>query len=419
VRSSRSVQVEILERAVGNSQCAGVVKYELAQLYSVRGQASTDHLAALRLHAANRERYPRFYRGRYRLGMSLEMMANPHFRFTDPETTKRELDQILRVLARCGLTAKRLCADSDIRPAVGGTPGELELSPELRLELLSAAESELRGVRRQLTLWHVLWAAFAHRDERAIWEPYFTGLRLRQSFHDGACVAQLLVAVRHRQNETSSGTGQDAGSLPPPEPRHPWLAIRIASAIAGPDDRLGSVVRHRRGQWPVPLTTDTRGPRDPRDRVRRLPWPWPARTVSWQAAYNTACLYAALAAESLAADDDARRACEDRVLVSLRRVVDNTNSELGRPYDLISVDPDFSTLRAAPAKFPRFTEFVKEQRRMDYPQFDDDPDHDPQPGADIGAAEFPSPAGPGRVGPDQVPDQVSDQVPDHVREAAP
>ena len=203
----------------------------------------------------------------------------------------------------------------------------------------------------------MLWAAFAHRDERAIWTPYLTGLRLRQSFHDGACVAQLLVAVRQRQSETSGQAGPAAGSAPPLKPRHQGLAIRVASAIAGPDDRISSVVRQRRGQWPLPLTTDTLGPRDPRDRVRRLPFL--RRTASWQAAYNTACLYAALAAESLAAGDEARQACEDRVLVSLRRVVGNSRSELGRPYDLIAKDPDFSTLRAAPGKFPRFTEFLQ------------------------------------------------------------
>jgi hypothetical protein len=384
VRRARSAQIEILERAVGNSQCAGVVKYELAQLYSVRGQNSADHLAALRLHAVNRERYPRFYRGRYRLGMSLEMMANPHFKFTDRTTTKRELDQILRVLSRCGLTVRYQCAESDIRPAADGTPEELELSTALRLELLGAAERELRGVQHQLTLRRVLGAALVHRDERAIWQPYITRLRLRQSFHDGACVAQLLVAVRHRQNETSSAASPDTGAPPPPEPRHPRLAIRVAAAIAGPDERIGLVVRRRRAQWPVPLTTDTRGPRDPSDRVRRLPLL--RRTASWQAAYNTACLYAALAAESLAAGDEARRACEDRILVSLRRVVDNSHSELGRPYDLISKDPDFSTLRAAPHKFTRFTEFVKHQGRLDYPGFGADPDPDPEPGADIGAA---------------------------------
>lgn len=389
VRRSRSVQIEILERAAASSQCAGVVKYELAQLYSVRGQSSADHLAALRLHVVNRERYPRFYRGRYRLGMSLEMMANPHVRFTDRTTTQRELDEILRVLSRCGLTAQRRCADSDVLAVAGGASEELELSPALRLELLSAAQSELRGVRRQLTFLHVVWAAFAHRDERAIWTPYLTGLRLRQSFHDGACVAQLLVAVRQRQSETSGQAGPGAGSAPPLKPRRQGLAIRVASAIAGPDDRISSVVRQRRGQWPLPLTTDTLGPRDPRDRVRRLPFL--RRTASWQAAYNTACLYAALAAESLAAGDEARQACEDRVLVSLRRVVDNSHSELGRPYDLIAKDPDFSTLRAAPGKFPRFTEFLSQQGRMDYPRFDADPHPDPEPGADIGAADLPVP----------------------------
>ena len=51
---------------------------QLAQLYDLTGK----HVEALRLHAINRERYPRFYRGRYRLAMSLEMIANPD---PDPE----------------------------------------------------------------------------------------------------------------------------------------------------------------------------------------------------------------------------------------------------------------------------------------------------------------------------------------------
>ena len=77
---------------------AGVARYELAQLHDLEG----NHAKALRLHAINREDYPRFYRGRYRLGMSLEMIANPAFYLPDKEAT--DMRESLRVLDRCGVT---------------------------------------------------------------------------------------------------------------------------------------------------------------------------------------------------------------------------------------------------------------------------------------------------------------------------
>ena len=79
--------------------CAGVPRYELAQLYDLTGK----HVEALRLHAINRERYPRFYRGRYRLAMSLEMIANP-----DPDPEKQikpteVLNDALKILYQSGV----------------------------------------------------------------------------------------------------------------------------------------------------------------------------------------------------------------------------------------------------------------------------------------------------------------------------
>jgi hypothetical protein len=72
VEHSRREQISRLEKVVSVNRCAGIVRYELASLYDLDGR----HLAALRLHAINREQYPRFYRGRYRLAMSLEMICN-------------------------------------------------------------------------------------------------------------------------------------------------------------------------------------------------------------------------------------------------------------------------------------------------------------------------------------------------------
>src|ERR1700722_5188000 len=65
VRVSRSQQIERLEKSALSSRSAGVVRYELAQLYSIQGEPGLNHLTALRLHAVHRELFPRFYRGRY------------------------------------------------------------------------------------------------------------------------------------------------------------------------------------------------------------------------------------------------------------------------------------------------------------------------------------------------------------------
>src|SRR3984885_12989337 len=257
VLRSRHEQIARLKSVAMGRRCAGVVRYELAQLYSIQGEPPEQHLTALRLHAVNREQYPRFYRGRYRLGMSLEMVADPGFRFTDREAAEEDIAEILAVLHRCRLTENQLRAEDEIRPvSVGG--GYSELTPALRLELLKAAQQELRGVRRQLTIGRVLWAAFLHRHERAIWRTYYPGVRARQSFHDGVCVAELLVAARRRVTEQRLQAEQKPDSEPttgekrfrPLQPRHLRLAIRVASAIAGTDQMIDSIPENRRHQNP-------------------------------------------------------------------------------------------------------------------------------------------------------------------------
>ena len=72
VRDARCTKIGLLRDVADGSQCAGVARYELAHLHDLTG----DHVKALKLHANNQEQYPRFYRGRYRLAMSLEMIAS-------------------------------------------------------------------------------------------------------------------------------------------------------------------------------------------------------------------------------------------------------------------------------------------------------------------------------------------------------
>jgi len=343
VERSRQRQIQILQKATQIKHCAGVVSYELAQLHDL----GLDHLAALRLHAANRERYPRFYRGRYRLGMSLEMIANPGFTITDVPETERMLDDVLGLLNRCGVTQDLTRQAGDLERV----PGDSELwrlSPGLSMSLLAAARKELGTIRRQLTLRHVIWATLAHRDERAARRPFWR-LRARQGFRDGVCVAELLVAVRQRLNPGWPAAGSE-------RPGHLKPALRIAAAIAGDPAPIRSVLDARPEQGPPPPGPGP-GPAAATDRIRWLPMQ--RRTVSWQAAYNTACLYAALAQEN--------QAPVGLVVISLERAVSNRDSEMDRPYDWISHDPDFLPLKSAPAKFAAFSKFLDDQRRKSYP----------------------------------------------------
>jgi hypothetical protein len=87
-----------------------------------------------------------------------------------------------------------------------------------------------------------------------------------------------------------------------------------------------------------------------RDRTRWLPWQ--RRTPSWEAAYNTACAYAAL-------DRD------DRVVISLQRALSNRDCELQQPWNWISQDPDFSCLKSSSEKF---NGFLCSLERSDYPE---------------------------------------------------
>ena len=332
---ARRKQIGQLEKATCNNQCAGIVRYELAQLYNLAGK----HMAALRLHAVNREQYPRFYRGRYRLSMSLEMIANKEFRLpdTDRDRDTALLDESLTILSRCGVI-------KDVKGRHDIVAGE-ELQPELRKKLLDAAGEELHAIRRQVTLWHVIWGTFRHRDERVIRMPLW-GLRKRQSFHDGLCVAELLVAVRRSLNEAERF---GASKLP----RHMKLARRIATDIAGDNVPIEQHLTNPKAQdTPEPQETPEASDRlsgEKRDRTRWLPWQ--RRTPSWEAAYNTACVYAALN-------------LDHRVVVSLQRAINNPDCEMQRPSDWISHDPDFFCLKAQSTKF---NGFLHAQERKDYP----------------------------------------------------
>jgi hypothetical protein len=328
-RCVRRTRIEILEKAVCNSYSAGVARHELALLYNLDG----DHMKALWLHAINREQFPRFYRSRYRLGMSLEMIAGRTF-----DSGGRDADMLkdcLYRLDRCGVTDNA----AERFQIVDG-----KLRPESKELLLAAAKKELRTCRRQLMLWRVIWASFTHRDERAIRKLHWR-LAERQRLHDGARVAELLVTVRQSLN---------GKRLRLRDRLQASTAIRITAAITGDRTTIKKILKNS-----APLAGEVSWPGANSWKTRWLPWQ--RRTPSWQAAYNTACLYAAL--HDSPKYESLRDTMAARAVASLKRVVNDRDCDMQRPSDWISKDPDFSSLCSSSKEFQAF---LHAQQRTDY-----------------------------------------------------
>jgi hypothetical protein len=396
VGNARSTKIEILEGVAGNNLCAGVARYELAHLYDLAGR----HAEALRLHAKNREQYPRFYRGRYRLAMSLEMIANPdpEKRMTDQEVPM--FNEALKILYQCDAASACKSGVNHVED------GKVELSPDLRRYLLDTAREELEAIRKYLTLRHVIWQSFWHRDERGILKPYWQ-LPYRQAFHDGVCVALLLVTVRRalidkeekKEPGPSPACRPEEGAQPDPPPplRRVRTMMRIATTIAGDNSAIAAVLDHPAvaavpdgadgpavaavpGSSAIAAAPD-RPPGKPsgqrvrpvtaRQRTRR--WPGQHRTRSWQAAYNLACVYAALAQDGNRQPegqriDDRLRGLVTQVVASLEFALNNRECEMERPWEWITNDPDFSCLHSPGGEFSaEFIHFLDAQKGRDYP----------------------------------------------------
>jgi hypothetical protein len=376
LQASRRAQIETLRQWASTGRSSGIVRYELAQLLDLDG----DHLAALRLHAMSLDQYPRFYRDRYRLGISLEMIAADEFPLADNAEAERQLDEVLGFLHRQGLTTRDKHEPGDLVPS-GGGQAMCTLSPSLRLELLVAAMRVLGQVRAQLTFRHVVWATLRHRNERAVWLPYWTwlpswGPRRRWAFHDGVRVAELLVATRIRHLElTAARDCADDKLLTAMKTqfrkhrRHCKGAVRIASAISDETTIIGRLLDQLDQPDQDVAVTPRRTEVWPR-RLHAVRWVHVQRgKASWQAAYNAACLYAALARRKHAdkAPVEAEKAAVEAVIRCLRSAIDNPRSEMERPSDWISRDPDLSRLLYPGEGTAAFAAFLAEQWRLDYP----------------------------------------------------
>jgi hypothetical protein len=131
------------------------------------------------------------------------------------------------------------------------------------------------------------------------------------------------------------------------------------------------------------------GHKDPLPMVKRLRtrrWPWQYSTPSWPAAYNLACVYAAIYShrnhqleacmrkpEYNQAQPDAEKIKELRylarqVVTSLEFAINNPECEMERPSEWIDSDPDFGCLQNCDDQCSKdFRDFLHAQKQRDYP----------------------------------------------------
>jgi len=140
-------------------------------------------------------------------------------------------------------------------------------------------------------------------------------------------------------------------------------AMRITAAITGGCAAVEALLT----QSDPPAPSELKNERPPGQSAKRRRWvPWQHRTRSWAAAYNTACIYAALADSCRYDPKEMAR----RVVISLTRAITDDQCELERPSDWISRDPDFSCLKCSAGEFKNF---LHAQTVKDYPAVSPEP----------------------------------------------
>ena len=221
------------------------------------------------------------------------------------------------------------------------------------------AQKELREIRKHLVLWRLLWASLRHRDERSILSQ-FLGLTARQRFHDGARAAELYITVCGCIADREKPIGSNTNGIEDGEKSNTRRALRIVAAVVGePPDEIKSLLPNsteKKKLHPV---------KKPGEHASKTRWlPWQRRTPSWQAAYNTACLYGAAFEHCTNVGPEENESIASLAVVSLRRAVTPQDSEMQRPSDWIEVDPAFEDLRVTSCEFRTF---LDEQKNMDYP----------------------------------------------------
>ena len=378
----RKEQREKLERvARSHASAAGVVGYELAGIHDLDQQ----YMQSLLLHLRNRVSYPGFWRGRYRLAISLSMLA----RLDDKEFKSQWLgtacpasasdplrlrDSVIRELSLADLLRHLNCAElsalCDGYPAAEkkGKPKPAALllrptrwkssacrwaartcapfltafshQPDPGTSLVRTKLAMLHLARREFRAcwWHrhalvLLWTAFWSRRRRSTslaalsGKPWWWRHPRRRLWP----VEFALEIVKQRMRQLDPGAYEDLRKAQ----RRVRRKLRLSEA---PCNALGTKAR--------------------RIAFRKNPR-WVYQRAPWQAVYNAACLHAL--PESSACDKPAQEAADYAVRL-LRLAISDPDCELDRPSEWIGADPGLQSLQ----DFPVFTQFIREQRTWDF-----------------------------------------------------
>lgn len=354
----RQRQRAALEDAVSRSPNAGLVHYELAAIHELDGRP----LEALALHLDNRLHHPRFLRARYRLAMSLSMLADPvlfahwvnagqpageagenwapvsirddivrklewagllrlpvrdlrRLKLAGPEQVPAGLRRLSRRHRRAARAAREHSVTAVLAPPIG-SPVHRDRA---RHVLLVLARREFAAYRRRLRTVSLLWRALVHRHERA---ASFTLL-----------------------------------SIPPHwwHPRRRLWAVMVAQEIVAA--RLSLLEKPAEGSARLSAAQERVRRRLRLGRVFSQGRAWRYGKVPWQALYNAACLHALPAPGVPLPASGVRAAVE-----LLRLAITHPDCELDRPTEWLSSDPDLRLLHA----HGEFRHLIREQASRDF-----------------------------------------------------
>jgi hypothetical protein len=367
-----------LERVVGPDQGAGVVGYDLAGLYNLDG----ENVQALLIHLDNRIHYPQFWRGRFRLAVSLSTLAGA---MAGQSTYSGWIEEQQQQLARrwTALTAGLSHA---------GMLRHLHLPAAKAVALPEVFPDDEAGKK---AAGRVL-LRVARREMRACWRHHHVSLLLGAAFWQRRIRGPSLASVpclpkwwRHLRRRLWSLEFARAIVR---------QRIRALDLVPDPDGANEALCRaqrraRRRLRRPEPpedgKTRPGNGPgrrlwgrwlsRQPRSRARA----WRDGRVPWYAVYNAACLHA-LPESSVPANESSARVTEDaahEAVELLRLAISNPECDLDRPSERLATDPSLRSLRG----YQEFRDLVREQAGSD---FDIAEGSGIAPGSDLGDAWF-------------------------------
>jgi hypothetical protein len=334
-RACRDERRVRLERVVGQDTGAGVIGYELAGLHDLDG----ENVRALLLHLGNRMHYPQFWRGRYRLAISLSMLAGrmDDVTWMAGQDLARNWDALALGLSLAGLLRHLPAAEA--AALAGPFPDGQDGITQARRGLSRVAGREMTACWRHHHVSILLWSA--------LWRRRLRGASL-------AAVACLPGWWRHpRRRLWALEFARDIV-------RQRMVTLDEPAAIAARRLRQVQYRARRRLHHPEPEAAGVRlggGRRWPR-RDRELgAAAWRYGRATWQAVYNAACLHALPDATGTIT-----QAAKLQAVGLLRLAISDPDCELDRPSERMATDPSLRALHW----FPEFDKFVHAQARRDF-----------------------------------------------------